>query len=429
MEIIRYPEKDEWPDLCRRPDFDADDIEQAVNDIMERVRKEGDQALIALNKEIDGYDGPLAVSETEWDAGASQVAEELKQAIAVAADNIRQFHELQQEPVRVVETMKGVSCWRKSVAVDAVGLYIPGGSAPLFSTVLMLAIPAELAGCPRRVLVTPPSADGTIDPAILYSAKAAGVTEIYRAGGAQAIAALGFGTETIGRVNKIFGPGNRYVTLAKQKLAARGIAIDMPAGPSEVLIVADAEANPTYIAADLLAQAEHGPDSQVLLVSDSEKLLREAQKEVAAQLARLPRKAIAEKALQNSRFVLLRDLEEAMLFSNYYAPEHLILNAHNAEELAMGVVNAGSVFVGALTPEAAGDYASGTNHTLPTNGSAVAFSGVSLDSFYKKITFQKISDIGLKRLGPPVETMAQAEQLQGHKNSVSVRLRNLKGAR
>jgi len=349
----------------------------------------------------------------------------LKTAIATAAENIKKFHQAQQEPVIKIETMTGVSCWRKSVPIDRVGLYIPGGSAPLFSTLLMLGIPAQVAGCPDIILCTPPDRNGKVHPAILYTAQLLGINTIAKIGGAQAVAAMAFGTESIPAVYKIFGPGNQYVTVAKQIVSKLGVAIDMPAGPSEVLVLADEQADPEFVASDLLAQAEHGPDSQVVVVTDSESLLKQVEDAISRQIEDLPRKEIVVKALENSLGIVLADAEQMLAFSNLYAPEHLILALQNPEALADKVTNAGSVFLGNYTPESCGDYASGTNHTLPTNAYARAYSGVSLDSFMKKITFQQISEVGLRNIGATVETMAEAEGLQAHKNAVSIRLNAL----
>ncbi|RMD68347.1 MAG: histidinol dehydrogenase [Bacteroidetes bacterium] len=423
MEIIRYPRPEEWPELARRPVFDWTTLEGRVGPVLEAVAREGDEALRRFTRQFDGVEiADFAVPQADIDAAEAQLDPQLRDAIRQAAANIERFHAAQAEAVQVVETMPGVRCWRKALPIERVGLYIPGGSAPLFSTVLMLAVPARLAGCARVVLCTPPQRDGSVHPAILFAARQAGVTEVYRVGGAQAIAALAYGTETIPRVDKIFGPGNQYVTAAKQLAQRQGVAIDLPAGPSEVLVVADDTAVPAFVAADLLSQAEHGPDSQVVLVALSGALLDATLAELETQLATLPRADIARQALTHSRAVLLRTPDEALAFANAYAPEHLILALADAGRWAEAVQHAGSVFLGHYTPESAGDYASGTNHTLPTNGFARAWSGVSLDSFVRKTTFQHITPAGLQALGPIVETMAAAEALEAHRRAVSIRL-------
>ncbi len=423
MQIIRYPDPARWPELTRRPVFDWSALEAQVQPIVEAVAREGDAALRRFTRHFDGVElEHLAVPEAEFDAAEASLEPALKDAIRQAAANIERFHAAQAETVQVVETMPGVRCWRKALPIERVGLYVPGGSAPLFSTVLMLAVPARLAGCARVVLCTPPQRDGSVHPAILFAARLAGVAEVCRVGGAQAIAALALGTESVPRVDKIFGPGNQYVTAAKQLVQRQGVAIDLPAGPSEVLVVADDTAVPAFVAADLLSQAEHGPDSQVVLVALSEKLLEAALAELEAQLDALPRADIARQALAHSRAIVVRTPDEALAFANAYAPEHLILALAEAERWAEAVRHAGSVFLGHYTPESAGDYASGTNHTLPTNGHARAWSGVSLDSFVRKTTFQQITAAGLQRLGPVVETMAAAEALEAHRRAVSIRL-------
>jgi histidinol dehydrogenase len=426
MKKIFYPSVDQWDELLARPVMSLDEIEQKVLPIMHRVKSEGDTALISFAKTFDGVDlENLEVTEAEWSIAENQIDEDLKAAIKVAAQNIEKFHALQKHDEPVVETQTGVFCWRKSIGIEKVGLYIPGGTAPLFSTVLMLAIPAQIAGCKEIILCSPPNKEGNIHPAILYVAKLTGVHRVFKAGGAQAIAAMTFGTETISKVYKILGPGNQYVMAAKQLALKYGVAIDMPAGPSEVAVIADATANPQFIAADLLSQAEHGNDSQVILFTDSETILNQVEIAVEEQLLELSRANFASKALENSQLILVKDLNEAMAMSNAYAPEHLILQVENPEKLAEQVVNAGSVFLGHLTPESAGDYASGTNHTLPTNGYARAYSGVSLDTFVKKVTFQKITSEGLKKIGPVIEKMAAAEELDAHKNAVTLRLNSL----
>ncbi|MDB5235986.1 MAG: hisD [Hymenobacter sp.] len=425
MQVHSYPEPANWLALQQRPAAgEAPQVAARVRSIFEQVRAAGDVALLSLAAELDNASlTSLAVSEAEMTAAVAQVPAELQTAIRQARANIERFHGAQREPELRVETMPGVACSRRSVPLQRVGLYVPGGSAPLFSTLLMLGVPARLAGCPEVVVCTPPQADGTVSPVILFVAQLLEITTIIKAGGAQAIAALAMGTACVPAVDKIFGPGNRYVTAAKQLAAAEyGVAIDMPAGPSEVLVIADDSANPTFVAADLLSQAEHGPDSQVILLSTSPTVIEQVQVQLAQQLASLPREAVAAQALANSRAVLLPDAEAMLRFSNQYAPEHLILATDNAEALAAQVTNAGSVFLGHLTPEAAGDYASGTNHTLPTGGYARQYSGVSLDSFVKKITFQRLSAAGLQAVGPVVEIMAEAEGLAAHARAVSLRL-------
>lgn len=427
MKVIKHPAKSDWDELLKRPSLEASTLQNQVGDILKQVKEGGDEALLSLTQRFDCKTLTiLKATEQEISNASVLLSDELKEAISKAASNIRKFHSLQQRDVLKVETQPGVSCWRKSVAIDKVGLYIPGGTAPLFSTVLMLAIPAKIAGCKEIVLCTPPSEDGTIHPAILYAAGITGINTIIKAGGAQAIAAMAYGTRTVPKTYKIFGPGNQYVTEAKQQVSLDGIAIDMPAGPSEVAIIADETANPQFVAADLLSQAEHGVDSQVILFTDSATLIEEVKKEVNTQLAELPRKEMAEKSLANSKAFLCETTEEAIEMSNAYAPEHLIICTENLEETTSQITNAGSVFIGNYTPESAGDYASGTNHTLPTNGAARAFSGVSLDSFTKQITFQQITKEGLIDLGPTIETMAEAELLQAHKNAVTVRLNEIK---
>jgi histidinol dehydrogenase len=423
---VIYPDPAEWPALTQRPVQKPETIEPAIQAIFAQVKKEGDAGLRALTEKFDGVKlNDFWVTAEELSAAASFVPEELQEAIRIAAANITVFHERQRETIQKVETTTGVTCWRKSVPIDKVGLYIPGGSAPLFSTLLMLGIPAQLAGCRDIVLSTPPAKDGSVHPAILYTANLLGINRILKAGGAQAIAALAFGTESIPAVYKIFGPGNQYVTVAKQLIGKLGVAIDMPAGPSEVLVMADATANPAFVAADLLSQAEHGPDSQVVLLADSEKILLQVEAELKAQLKFLPRREVAQKALDNSLGVVLADVNQMLAFSDLYAPEHLILAVADYAQVAEQVTNAGSVFLGNYSSESFGDYASGTNHTLPTNGYARAYSGVSLDSFVKKVTFQEISAAGLQQLGNTVEIMAAAEGLDAHKNAVSIRLKQL----
>lgn len=426
MQIIRFPEKKDWMALLKRPVADASDLEEKVNKILKNVKKKGDKALLKYTKKFDGVEiGSIAVSETEISEAGDQLAPELKDAISLAAANIETFHRFQVQPPEWIVTMPGIMCSRRSVPIEKVGLYIPGGTAPLFSTILMLGIPARLAKCKEIILCSPPNQDGKLHPAILFAAGFVGISTIFKVGGVQAIGAMAYGTETIPKVNKIFGPGNQFVTCAKQMVQKDGIAIDMPAGPSEVAIYADEYADPAFVAADLLSQAEHGKDSQVLLVSDDEICVENVQYEIQKQLPDLPRKDIAIRALSNSKAIVIKDYEEAMELLNEYAPEHLILACNNADELAEKVNNAGSVFIGHYSPESAGDYASGTNHTLPTNGYAKAYSGVSVDSFVKKITFQKLSKEGLEQIGKAVELMAEAEGLQAHKNAVSIRLAKL----
>lgn len=424
MKIINNPLRDQWPSLCRRPQMELEFLEGSVRNTLNRVRKSGDAALKELTLQFDGVaPGRIQVSEQEITEASASLSTPLKTAILTAAKNIETFHSAQQREIQFIETMPGVTCWRKATAIQKVGIYIPGGSAPLFSTVLMLGIPARLAGCREIVLCSPPGKDGKIHPAILFAARLTGVGKIFKAGGAQAIAALAFGTETIPAVSKIFGPGNQYVTKAKQLVSQEGVAIDMPAGPSEVLVVADAEANAAFIASDLLSQAEHGADSQVVLATTDTALVARVMKEIDRQLEKLPRKEIAKEALANSAAIVFPSMNELFDFVNEFAPEHLIINTSDSDKLMDKVVNAGSVFLGAYTPEAAGDYASGTNHTLPTNGFAKAFGGVALESFMKYITVQRITREGLAVLGPVVEEMAEGEQLTAHAEAVRVRMK------
>ncbi|NVK85937.1 MAG: histidinol dehydrogenase [Cytophagia bacterium] len=426
MRVFIKPEKSAWSEILKRPTMDLQEIEQKVRPVMERVKLEGDNALRDFTEQFDGVAvDDFRVTDAEFAEAENLVEAELKSAILSAKSNIEAFHAAQTQNELVVETMPGVKCYRRSVGIEKVGLYIPGGTAPLFSTVLMLAIPAKIAGCKEIVLCTPPNQEGKIHPAILYTAKAVGVTNVFKAGGAQAIAAMTFGTKSIPQVNKIFGPGNQYVTAAKQLATRFGLAIDMPAGPSEVAVYADGSANPVFVAADLLSQAEHGADSQVVLVASSEEIVKNVQAEIESQLNVLPRAEFATKALANSVAVVL-DEKEAVELINEYGAEHLILSVDEPWRIANQIINAGSVFLGHLTPESAGDYASGTNHTLPTNGYAKMYSGVSIDSFVKKITYQEITPEGLTVLGPVVEKMAEAEELQAHKNAVTVRLNALK---
>ncbi len=429
MKVYNNTNPQEWPELLKRPAMSTADLEPAVRTTLESVRENGDKALLDLTERFDKVLlQNIQVEAEEFAAAEAAIDLELKNAIQQAQSNIFTFHQSQQETPEVIETMPGVQCWRKSVAIEKVGLYIPGGTAPLFSSVLMLGVPARIAGCAEIVLCTPPRKDGTIDPAILYTAQLVGINKVYKVGGAQAIAAMAYGTETVPAVYKIFGPGNQYVTEAKQQVNRVGVAIDLPAGPSEVMVVADQSAVPAFVAADLLSQAEHGADSQVVLIADTESLVNEILAEIEEQIKELPRRGFAKVALSNSVAIIAEDRKEMTALINEYAPEHLILAVENPERLAANIVNAGSVFLGNYTPESAGDYASGTNHTLPTNGFATAYSGVSLDSFVKKITFQRITPIGLQNIGPTVETMATAEQLVGHKNAVSIRLATIESA-
>jgi len=422
MKIIDNPARSQWSSLCQRPQIELEFLESAVKNILNRVRKSGDEALKEITLQFDKVCiDNIQVTQTEIDQAIALVPPSLKTAILSAARNIETFHASQIRQVKMVETMPGVTCWRKGTPIQKVGIYIPGGSAPLFSTVLMLGVPARLAGCEEVVLCTPPDKNGKINPAILFAAHHTGVKKIFRLGGAQAIAAMAYGTETVPFVSKIFGPGNQYVTKAKQIISQEGIAIDMPAGPSEVLVIADEHANPSYLAADLLSQAEHGPDSQVVLVTTKTELISSVLKEIELQVDQLPRKQIALEALINSLAIVFKSKSELVDFVNEYAPEHLIINSTDSDQLVDQIVNAGSIFLGPYTPEAAGDYASGTNHTLPTNGFAKAFGGVSLESFMKYITIQKITKAGLDLLGPIVEEMAEAEQLKGHAEAVRVR--------
>jgi histidinol dehydrogenase len=426
MKIYINPSKQEWEALLKRPVFDKENLDNIVEDIINKVKTQGDNALKTFATKFDGVNlSTLKVEEKEINEATTKVSAELKDAITTATNNIRKFHASQKNIEQIVETMPGISCWRKSVAIENVGLYIPGGLAPLFSTILMLAIPAQIAGCKRIVLCTPCDKNGIVNPVVLYTASSLGITNIYKIGGAQAIAAMAYGTESIIKVDKIFGPGNQFVTKAKEFIQKNGIAIDLPAGPSEVLVIADKNADADFVASDLLSQAEHGTDSQVVLVTNDKKLIENVNRAIEQQLAELPRMKLANKTLENSFAILFESIEECVNFSNAYAPEHLILAIENAENEADKIQNAGSVFLGNYTCESAGDYASGTNHTLPTNGYAKSYSGVSLDSFVKKITFQKITPKGLKNIGKTIELMAEAEQLIAHKNSVTIRLKKI----
>ena len=437
MQVFVFPECESWLDLCKRPVQDFRLLEKPVRGILKQVKNEGDKALFELTEKFDGVKLTSLNSKPETQNFKPETLNsKLREAIGLAKSNIEIFHAAQLKVEPAIETMPGVTCWRKSIPIEKVGLYIPGGTAPLFSTLLMLGIPAKLAGCKEIVVCTPIGKDGKIDPAILFTAQLIGIDKIHTVGGAQAIAAMAYGTETIPKVDKIFGPGNQYVTMAKQLVQQEGVAIDMPAGPSEVLVIADESCNPEFVAADLLSQAEHGPDSQVMLVvcnssqesevRSQEGLVEKILGAVAKQLLGLPRREFAEGALKNSKAIVVKNTDEAMAFSNLYAPEHLIIATSNADELAEKVINAGSVFLGNYSCESAGDYASGTNHTLPTNGFARSYSGVSMDSFVKKVTFQKLNETGLKKIGSAIEQMAEAEQLQAHKNAVSIRLKSLK---
>lgn len=423
MNIVRNPASGEWPALLQRPRLNYHTLEDQVQKIIDDVAQNGDAAVRKYSKEFDNYDAlSLKVTPEEIAAASRHVSNELKRAIDEAHWNIQAFHKKQLHQSETIVTTAGVRCWQKPVAMRKVGLYIPGGSAPLLSTALMLGIPAKIAGCKEIILCTPPDSDGRVSASILYIAGLLGIDKVFKVGGVQAIAAMAHGTESIPAVNKIFGPGNQYVTMAKQIVSRETVAIDMPAGPSELAVVADGHSNPAFIASDLLSQAEHGPDSQVILLTDSNDMIRQVEKELKAQLKDLPRKDIAAKALENSKMILLKDQDEIMKMVNEYAPEHLIIVTQNYAELAEKVINAGSVFLGDFTPESAGDYASGTNHTLPTNGWAHSYSGVNMDSFFKKITFQEISKYGLANIGDAIMTMAEAEELQAHSNAVSIRL-------
>jgi histidinol dehydrogenase len=422
MEMIQNPERKDWKKLLQRPYADNRKVLDTVQDIVSSVKEKGDEALHEWTSTLDGFaPAGFELNKEQWQEQAKKTEPELKAAIEQAAENIHRFHSSQLMLIEKIETMPGVTCWRKSVGIEKVGLYIPGGSAPLFSTVLMLGIPAQLAGCKDVILCSPAGKDGLIHPAILFAAELAGITRVFTLGGAQAIAAMAYGTETVPSVSKIFGPGNQYVTAAKQLVQAEGVAIDMPAGPSEVCVLADETAPPAFVAADLLSQAEHGPDSQVILVSTSIEVVKNVLKELELQLELLPRMAIAEQALKGSKAILVSTLDEAVDMVNQYAAEHLILMCRNAKEVAERIINAGSVFIGNWSPESVGDYASGTNHTLPTNGFATAYSGVSVDSFVRKITFQELTKEGLQNISSTVMLMAEAEGLRGHAYAVKVR--------
>ncbi len=426
MRIIKYPKQEQWSEIVERPRLDLTKLNATVSSVLADVKQRGDAAVKEYEEKFDkAVLTSLAVTEQEMEEAELLISDELKDAIILAHHNIKVFHISQRFVGQKIKTQEGVTCWQKSVAIEKVGLYIPGGTAPLFSTVLMLATPAKIAGCKEIVLCTPPNKEGKVNPAILYAARVAGVSKIFKAGGVQAVGAMAYGTESVPKVFKIFGPGNQYVMAAKQQVSLDEVAIDMPAGPSEVCVLADETANAEFVAADLLSQAEHGIDSQVLLITTSETKMNEIQKEVDKQLEVLPRKDMASKALENSCYVLVKDEEEAIALSNAYAPEHLILQVKNYEQLAEKVINAGSVFLGPYACESAGDYASGTNHTLPTHGYAIAYNGVNLDSYCRKITFQHLTEEGIRHIGHAVELMAEAEQLDAHKNAMSVRIKSL----
>lgn len=425
MQIIKYPERSEWTTILTRPTFDTSSLNNTVSAVLNDIKNRGNEAVLEYEEKFDKVKlSSLAVSQEEIDEAEMLVSEELKAAILQAKKNIETFHRSQIFETKKIETTPGVTCWQKAVAIEKVGLYVPGGTAPLFSTVLMLAVPAKIAECREIVLCSPPNKEGKIHPAILYTAKEAGVSKIFKAGGIQAIGAMAYGTESIPKVYKIFGPGNQYVMAAKQLVSLKDVAIDMPAGPSEVQVIADDTANPQFVAADLLSQAEHGADSQVMLTTTSESFISKVSLEIERQLAELPRRETAEKALQNSKLILLKNEREIIDITNQYAPEHLIIETSEYINIADKIINAGSIFLGHYTPESAGDYASGTNHTLPTNGYATAYSGVNLDSFIKKITFQEITQEGIKNLGSTIEIMAENEELFAHKNAVTLRLKN-----
>ena len=426
MKTIQFPKKEDWNELLKRPTRTFKDIEQTVDDIFKEIKEKGDDAVFKYTQKFDGVSLiDMNVSEVEMDAAEAKVSADLKSAIQLAKANIHKFHEAQKtEPVKV-ETQTGVTCWQAKKPIQKVGLYIPGGTAPLFSTILMLAVPAKIAGCSEIVLCTPPDKEGNINPVTLYTAQLCGIDKVFKIGGIQAIGAMTFGTETMPKVYKIFGPGNQYVTVAKQVATTFDVAIDMPAGPSELLVVADETANPEFVASDLLSQAEHGVDSQVVLVSTDEDSISEVQKAITRQLEVLPRKEMASKAIENSKFVLMKDDVSALELIDFYGPEHFIISTKDDDFYVKNINNAGSVFIGKYTPESAGDYASGTNHTLPTNGYAKQYSGVNLDSFNKAITYQKITEEGIKHIGEAVELMAEAEGLQAHKNAMTLRINEI----
>jgi histidinol dehydrogenase len=428
MKIIKYPSRDSWENIVKRPHLDVSQLNATVAEVLDDVRRNGDEAVKRYEEKFDHVHlSSLAVSNNEIEEAMQLISDDLHEALLLAHNNIATFHESQKFEGQKVETCKGVTCWQKSVPIEKVGLYIPGGTAPLFSTVLMLATPAKIAGCSEIVLCTPPDREGKVHPAILAAAKIAGVNKIYKAGGVQAIGAMAYGTETVPKVYKIFGPGNQFVMAAKQQVSLHDVAIDMPAGPSEVCVIADANSDAEFVAADLLSQAEHGTDSQVILITTSEEKLDEVQHQIEIQLDRLPRKELAAKTLENSTMVLVHDSQEAIDLSNAYAPEHLILATDDYETLAAKVVNAGSVFMGKYACESAGDYASGTNHTLPTHRYALAYNGVNLDSYNRKVTFQHLTKDGVSSIGQAVVTMAENEQLEAHANAMRVRINKVKG--
>ena len=427
MTIYQYPQRSEWADIIKRPTFDNSQLRDLVTNLLDDIRREGDSMIRQLEARFDHCElSDIRVSDDEFTEASENISADLAYAIRQAAHNISRFHESQRCLSYKVETQPGVKCWQKAIPIDRVGLYVPGGTAPLFSTVLMLGIPAKIAGCSKIVLCTPPNAEGKVNPAILYAAQVAGITEVYKCGGVQAIGAMAYGTETVPKVYKIFGPGNQFVQMAKQLVSLRDVAIDMPAGPSEVAVIADAKANLEYVASDFLSQAEHGADSQSVLFTDSEDVVRRFEDVMNRQLEKLSRQALTRHSLEHSKVILLHDQNEIMELVNEYAPEHLIINTTNYEELADQVRNAGSVFLGPYSPESAGDYASGTNHTLPTNGYAKAYNGVNLDSYMRKVTFQHLTREGLSGLGPIIEVMAANEQLDAHKNAVTIRLKDFK---
>lgn len=426
MKYVQYPQRDAWTELLKRPSFDVSSLFATVSGVIDRVRNEGDKALRELELQFDKVElDKLAVSQTEFDNAARQVDEKLKNAIRLAHRNIAAFHEAQRFSPIVVQTADGVTCEQRAVPIERVGLYIPGGTAPLFSTVLMLATPAQIAGCRDIILCTPPGRNGQINPAILYAAQVAGATRVYKIGGAQAIAAMAYGTESVPKVDKIFGPGNQYVTAAKQLVSLSDVAIDMPAGPSEVEVLADESCNPAFVAADLLSQAEHGADSQAVLVSTSSKTIEEVQAEVDRQLQQLPRKELAQKSLDHSLYILVKDIDEAVDITNAYAPEHLVIATRDYRAVADRIVHAGSIFLGNYSCESAGDYASGTNHTLPTKGYARAYSGLNLDSFQRKMTLQELTAEGVRSIGEAVALMAEGEQLTAHQRAMTIRMDSL----
>ncbi|MCH3993674.1 MAG: histidinol dehydrogenase [Prevotella sp.] len=427
MKIIKFPVRNTWDEIVKRPHLDVSKLNATVECILKDIRENGDEAVKNYEKKFDHADlDQLEVTEAEKKEAWNACSKTLLESLQLAHHNIAKFHEAQKFTGKKIETAKGVTCWQKSVPIEKVGLYIPGGTAPLFSTVLMLATPAVIAGCKEIILCTPPDKTGKVNPAILAAAQIAGVSRVFKAGGVQAIGAMAYGTESIPKIYKLFGPGNQYVMAAKQQVSLHDVAIDMPAGPSEVCVIADQYSNPIFVAADLLSQAEHGIDSQVMLITNSERMLEDIRKEVVVQLDRLPRKAIAAQALDNSNFILVKDLDEAIDLSNYYAPEHLILAVKDYESLAQKVVNAGSVFLGSYACESAGDYASGTNHTLPTHRYALAYNGVNLDSYNRKITFQYLDQQGIENIGNAVVCMAENEQLEAHANAMRLRLKSIK---